>query len=232
MKGTLMKAAVTVLVPILILSAPVPAGLPLAAWQLFAIYIGAILGLMLRPVPEAVVLLVTIAASGLFFKNTSLVLAGFASTTAWLVFSAFMLGQAFVETGLGKRIAFILIGKLGRTTLGLGYVAAFTDLIISPATPSNTARTGGLVYPIFRSIAVTLDSHPGPSSRRIGGYLSLLLYQISITTASMFLTASATNLLVTTFAKNILKVDISWMQWAQAIFPLAFIILMGVPYIV
>jgi DASS family divalent anion:Na+ symporter len=187
---------------------------------------------MLRPVPEAVVLLVTIAISSIFFKNTSLVLAGFASTTAWLVFSAFMLGQAFVETGLGKRIAYLLIGKLGRTTLGLGYVAAFTDLIISPATPSNTARTGGLVYPIFRSIAVTLDSEPGPSARRIGSYLSLLLYQISITTASMFLTASATNLLVTTFANSILKVNITWMQWAQAIFPPAFIILLTLPYIV
>jgi DASS family divalent anion:Na+ symporter len=179
------------------------------------------------------VLLVAIAASSIFFKNTTVVLSGFASPTTWLVFSAFMLGQAFIETGLGKRIAFLLIGtRLGRTTLGLGYVAAFTDLIISPATPSNTARTGGLVYPIFRSLAVTLGSEPGPTSRRIGGYLSLLLYQISITTAHAFLTASATNLIVTTFAKSILKVDVSWMQWARAITPLALFILMLLPWIV
>ncbi len=232
-KGKLIRAAITILVPVLILLAPVPADLPVAAWKLFAIYIGAILGMMLRPAPEPVVLLVAIAASSIFFKNTAVVLSGFASPTTWLVFSAFLLGQAFIETGLGKRIAFLLIGtRLGRTTLGLGYVAAFTDLIISPATPSNTARTGGLVYPIFRSLAVTLGSEPGPTSGRIGGYLSLLLYQISITTAHAFLTASATNLIITTFAKSILKVDVSWMQWARAITPVALFILMLLPWIV
>ncbi len=61
MRGKLIRAAITILVPVLILLAPVPADLPVAAWKLFAIYIGAILGMMLRPVPEAVVLLVAIA---------------------------------------------------------------------------------------------------------------------------------------------------------------------------
>ena len=232
LKGKLIRAAVTILVPVAILLTPVPAGLPVLAWKLFAIYIGAILGMMLRPAPEPVVLLVAISVSGIWLKNTGAALAGFANPTAWLVFSAFMVGQAFIDTGLGRRIAFLLIGKLGRTTLGLGYVAAFTDLIISPATPSNTARTGGLVYPIFRSLAVTLGSEPGPTSRRIGGYLSLLLYQISITTAHVFLTASATNLLVTSFAKSILKVEVTWAQWAQAIAPVAILVLLLLPLIV
>src|SRR5208337_1443421 len=99
-------------------------------------------------------------------------------------------------------------------------------------TPSNTARTGGLVYPIFRSLAVTLGSEPGPTSGLIGGFLSLLMYQISITTAHVFLTASATNLIVTSFAKSILGVDVSWMQWAQAIAPIALLILLLLPLIV
>jgi DASS family divalent anion:Na+ symporter len=71
MKGKSIRALVTVIIPALLLLTPVPTGLPLPAWHLFAIYIGAILGLMLRPVPEAVVLLVTIAISSIFFKNTS-----------------------------------------------------------------------------------------------------------------------------------------------------------------
>lgn len=36
------------------------------------------------------------------------------------MFSAFTLSAAFVTTGLGKRIAYLLIGKIGNTTLGLG----------------------------------------------------------------------------------------------------------------
>jgi di/tricarboxylate transporter len=81
------------------------------------IAVGAILGMMLRPVPEAVVLLVAIAVSSIFFKNTTVVLSGFASPTTWLVFSAFMLGQAFIETELGKRIAFLLIGTIEESTI-------------------------------------------------------------------------------------------------------------------
>ena len=230
--GKYVRALLPLLIPIVLLLLPVPAGLSVQSWQLFAVYIGAILGLMLRPVPEAVVLLVAIGISGIFFKNTNAVLSGYASASAWLVFTAFMVGQAFVETGLGSRIAYILIGKFGRTTLGLGYVAAVTDFIISPATPSNTARTGGLVYPIFRSLAVTLGSEPGPTAKKLGAYLSLLLYQISLTTATMFITASAANIIGVTFAKSILKIDVTWMQWTQALLPPAFLIFAALPYIV
>lgn len=232
MSGKYFKMAITVLIPAAMLFMPVPAGLSVGAWQLFAMYIAAILGIMLRPVSEPVVLLVVISVSSVLFKNIGVVLSGYASTTAWLVFSAFMLGQAFIDTGLGKRIAYVLIGKMGKSTLGLGYVMALTDLIISPATPSNTARTGGLVYPIFRSLAVTLDSEPGPSARRIGSYLSLLLYQISLTTSAIFITALATNPLVVTFAKSILKTDITWMMWTQATIVPGIILLILIPWLV
>jgi len=230
--GKYIRIVLPILIPVILLLLPVPPGLAKPAWQLFAIYIGAILGLMLRPFPEAVVLLVAIGVSGICFKNTSAVLSGYASASAWLVFTAFMIGQAFVETGLGARIAYLLIGKFGRTTLGLGYVAAVTDFIISPATPSNTARTGGLVYPIFRSLSVTLGSEPGPTARKLGAYLSLLLYQISLTTATMFITASAANIIGVTFAKSILKIDVTWIQWAQALLPPAFLIFLALPYII
>ncbi len=56
------------------------------------------------------------------------------------MFSAFTLSAAFVTTGLGKRIAYLLIGKIGNTTLGLGYVTVFLDLVLAPATPFLTPR--------------------------------------------------------------------------------------------
>src|SRR5665647_765291 len=123
MNGKLWKSAITVLIPVAILLVPVPAGLPVIAWKMFALYIGAILGLMLRPLPEPVVLITVLSISSLWLNNIGDALAGYANTTTWLVFTAFMVGQAFSDTGLGKRIAFVLIGKMGRTTLGLGYVA-------------------------------------------------------------------------------------------------------------
>ena len=116
--------------------------------------------------------------------------------------------------------------------MGLGYIAALTDLVLSPATPSTTARTGGLVYPIFRSVALTLGSEPGPTARRIGAYLSLLLYQISMATGALFITALATHPIILDFAKSILKIEVSWIQWAQATLVPGLVVLAITPYLV
>ncbi|WP_337998277.1 DASS family sodium-coupled anion symporter [Oleispirillum naphthae] len=216
-------------IPIILLFIPCPAGLDPKAWHLFAFYCAAILGLILRPFSEPVVLLVALATYSIGFNGTSIALAGYGSATTWLVFAACLVGKAFVDTGLGSRIAYFLIDKFGSTSLRLGYAAAITDLIIAPATPSNTARTGGIVYPIFRSIAITLGSEPGPTSKKIGANLSLLCNAVSLTTASMFMTSSAPNLLVFSFAVSILGLNMSWGEYALAAFPPCFVLLMIIP---
>jgi divalent anion:Na+ symporter, DASS family len=232
MNSKVWKLGICILVAVVLLLLPAPAGLSPVAWQLFAVYLAAILGLVLRPFDEAVILLGVIAAAGLAFGNMGALLSGYASSVAWLVFSAFMIGAAFSATGLGRRIAFLLISKFGRTTLRLAYVAAVTDLVISPATPSNTARTGGIVYPIFQSIAVALDSKPGPTARRIGAYLTLTLYYISFTTGYTFLTAMAPNVLILSFAKSIMKVQVDWMLWATAAIVPGLVTLFLIPWVV
>lgn len=155
MSSKMWKSLICIVVPLIIMIMPVPNGLAAGAWKLFAIYGGAILGLMLRPFPEPVVLLAAISISSVMLNNISVILGGYANSVTWLVFAAFMVGTAFVETGLGRRIAYILISKLGQSSLGLGYVAAFTDLALSSATPSNTARTGGS----FIQLSVALQLH-------------------------------------------------------------------------
>jgi hypothetical protein len=54
--------------------------------------------------------------------------------------------------GLGTRIAYLFIRSFGKKTLGLAYSIAASDLVLSPATPSNTARAGGVIY--YRSVAL------------------------------------------------------------------------------
>lgn len=226
------KPLVCIIIPIIIVLLPPPNGLDSQAWYLFALYIGAILGLMLRPLPEPAVILIAIGLSSVVLKNTNTLLLGYANSVTWLVFSAFMVGAAFVETGLGRRIAYLLIGKFGGSSLGLGYVATITDLVLSPATPSNTARTGGIVYPIFRSIAVTLNSEPGPTARKIGAYLTLLLYEVSLSTSYVFMTAVAPNGLIASFANKILKVQIDWLTWFQAAAAPGLVCLLIIPWLV
>lgn len=122
-KKSLWKLILILAIPCIIGFMPAPAGLSELAWVLFGIYLAAIVGLVIKPFPEPVVLLIAVAASMVVVGNlsdgafkTTAVLSGYSSGTTWLVFSAFTLSAAFVTTGLGKRIAYLLIGKIGNTT--------------------------------------------------------------------------------------------------------------------
>jgi divalent anion:Na+ symporter, DASS family len=199
---------------------------------LFAVYLFAVLGIILRPVPEPVVLIAAIAISATWLRQTSMALHGFGDSTPWLVFTAFIIGQCFIETGLGNRIAYFLIHKFGKTSLRLGYVAMLTDLILAPATPSNTARTGGLVSPIFYSLAHALGSKPDQNPRRIGAYFSLLMYQNSLITATVFVTAGAIYPMMIKMTADLMGAKIDWMQWTTAMIVPGAICMAIVPYLV
>ena len=135
--------------PLLLLFLDPPEGMDPKAWGLFPFYAGAILMVMLRPVGEATALAIFLGLYAVIMRGHTVALSGFALTMTWLVVGAYIIAQAFRDTNLGKRISFWMIRIFGRSTLGLGYAAAFADFIIAPVTPSNAARTGGIIYPIF-----------------------------------------------------------------------------------
>ena len=85
-------------------------------------------------------------------------LSGFANTTVWLVFAAFMFALGYEKTGLGRRIALGLVKALGRRTLALGYAVMLADLVLAPFTPSNTATERGHDFPIIKNIPPLYDS--------------------------------------------------------------------------
>ena len=84
---------------------------------------------------------------------------------------------------------------MGRSTLGLGYAVMLADLLLAPFTPSNTGRSAGVIYPILRGIPALYGSQPGPTARRVGGYLMWTAFASTAVTSSLFLTALAPNLL-------------------------------------
>lgn len=231
-KDFILRIAGWLIIPAILMFMPAPEGLSHKAWILSAYYIAAIMGLIFRPLPEPAVLLMVLGSYSVFSGGTSVALSGYSAPGCWLVIGAFLVGRAFIDTGVGPRIAYTLIDKFGKSSLALGYVATFTDLIIAPATPSNTARTGGIVFPIFRSVASTLGSEPGPSSRRIGAYIAQLLHYVSLMTGAMFLTSNATNLLVVGFAKTIFGIEVSWASFALSVAVPGFVVLMLGPWLV
>ena len=101
-KKSLWKLILILAIPCIIGFMPAPAGLSELAWVLFGIYLAAIVGLVIKPFPEPVVLLIAVAASMVVVGNlsdgafkTTAVLSGYSSGTTWLVFSAFTLSAAF-----------------------------------------------------------------------------------------------------------------------------------------
>ena len=231
MKDKLWRVAVMAAIVAIAWFGGTPEGLKPQVWQLFGIYLATIVGLVLKPFPVPITVLLGVATSSILLTNTKDVLAGYSNTALWLIFAAFALSVAFGKTGLGHRIAYHLVRLFGSTTLRLGYVTAFLDLILSPATPSNTARAAGIVYPINLSIAEAVGSYPGETAKKAGAYLLQNGYFATKVTSFLFATAMAPNYLALDFITKLTGVSLNWAQWAAAMFVPGFIMLMLIPLI-
>lgn len=205
----------------------------LAAWHLLAIFVATILGIILKPLPMGAVAILGITASALTGTLTvNEALAGFGNTVIWLIVLAFFISRGFIKTGLGARIAYLFMSVLGKKSLGLSYGLVATDLIMAPAIPSNTARAGGVVFPILQSIAKAYDSDPDDGTAgRIGRFLTLVAFQGTIITSAMFLTAMAANPLAASLAGD-LGVEITWTGWAVAALVPGIVSLLVVPLVI
>jgi DASS family divalent anion:Na+ symporter len=184
---------------------------------MFALFLGTILGFVLRPIASAAVVMVSVVLTVTLRMATLQEVLGFwANSTVWLVFLAFQFTVGFVKTGLGRRIAFWLTRAFGGKTLKLAYVLSLTDLILAPAMPSNAARTGGVMLPITKSLTIALGSGPGSTNRTLGAFLILSAFYANCTTSAMFLTAMASNSLIAELAKKTLNIELSWGLWLLA----------------
>lgn len=232
MNKKLLYGLITIGVGALIWLLPVPSGLKPQAWQLFALFVATIIGFILQPMPIGAIAFLSVGLAG-FMKIISPAdaLSGFGNTTIWLIVSAFLFAKGFIKTGLGRRIAYNIMGKIGDSSLKLGYALTLSDLVIAPATPSNTARAGGILYPIVRSLCSAFDSEPGPSSRKIGSYLMKTSFQSNGITSSMFITAVAPNSLVVLLAAKTANLNISWGTWALAAIVPGLVALAVTPYL-
>lgn len=174
--------------------APIPEGLTREAWHLFAIFAAAIFAVIINALP----LLTSALLAGAVAVLTETLdpvkaFGGFANASVLLVVIAFLVAQAVVKCGLGKRISLHVVSIFGKSTLGLAYSIFITDALIAPGFPSNTAR-GGVLYPIILSLAQSSGSVPNDEkNRRLGGYLMFCgMASLSVSSA-LWLTATSAN---------------------------------------
>jgi L-tartrate/succinate antiporter len=237
--------AVTVILALI----PSPPGLPHFAWLYFSIFAGVIVGLVLEPLPGAAIALLgltlaTVLAPVALFSPQQLsqpgfhpasaaltwALSGYSNPTVWLIFGAFILALGYERTGLGHRIALIIVKRMGKNTLSLGYGITLADTILAPFIPSPTARSGGIIYPIASDLAADYESNPNdPSSRRVGSYLMWVAIATTCVTSSLFLTAGSFNLLAAGFVEKLTHVEVRWTDWFITAAPAIILLLVLIP---
>ncbi|WP_395165149.1 DASS family sodium-coupled anion symporter [Limosilactobacillus fermentum] len=210
-----------------------PAAVPVAGWHMFALFVGTIIACITRPLPIGGVSILAFALTvltGTLPMDKAIL--GFGNSSIWMIAMAFFIARGFIKTGLGRRIALNFVRLFGKKTLGLAYSLIGVDLIMAPATPSNTARAGGVLYPIIKSLAQSFGSDPKDGTeRKIGSFLVFAEYHGDMITAAMFMTAMAANPLVQTLAKSS-GVNISWGGWFLAALVPGIISLIVVPWLI
>lgn len=229
----LKRAAIPIAIGLVIWFLPVPAGLTVQAWHLFALLVAIIIGFIVAPLPIGAVAFIGLTVTML--TNTLKVneaLGGFASGSIWLIASAFFFSRGFIKTGLGRRIAYLILRAIGDSTLKVAYAFTLSGLVVAPATPSSTARAGGVIFPILRSVISVLGSEPGVTAKRAGAFLIMSYYQVDGVLSALFMTAMTGNPLATELAMKTAGIEISWGMWTLAALVPGVIGMIVVPYFV
>ncbi|MEH6587776.1 MAG: DASS family sodium-coupled anion symporter [Halioglobus sp.] len=173
---------------------PVPQGLSVEAWHLFAIFAAAIFAVVSGAASvflAAIVALPVAVLSGTIEAERAY--SGFSAGFILLIVVAFLVGKGVVNSGLGGRIGLLLVRSFGKSSLGLAYSMVATDALIAPAFPSNTARSG-VLFPIVYSLAQSNGSEPWEDSRHdLGAYLMMCSMAGLGLSSALWLTAMAAN---------------------------------------
>ena len=188
------KTILTLVFGIIIWNLPIPWDLSPDAWHLFAIFITAIIGVLIDALSiftASVLALVAVVLLRVLTPEKAF--SGFSESFILLILAAFLVAKGVIKSGLGRRIAFLLIRRFGKSTLNLGYCIVATDTLLGPAIPSNTARSG-ILYPITHALALDTGSLPTPESRKkTGSYLMMTAISGHTISSALWFTGMAAN---------------------------------------
>jgi len=212
-RRTRIARVITLGVALILWFVPPPGQLSVQAWHLFAIFAATILSVMIGAFPILTASVIAVAAavlSGTLPAATTY--AGFSNPTIVLIIVAFLVARSVVKCGLGERLGHRAISLFGRSTLGLSYSIFAVDAVISPAFPSNTARSG-VLFPLAYSIADAAGAKPERQDRRRLGQYLMFSGMASLTLSSaLWLTAMAGNPLGAEIARTY-GVEIGFGSW-------------------
>ncbi len=208
---------------------PDPAGGPAGVWHACAVVVIAIGLWATAALPEyftaLIFLLLAVTIGGI---APELAFSGFHSTAAWLIFGGLVIGHAVETTGLGARVAAVIIPRIGT-----GYLPILAGVVAAAAAmgflvPSNSGRVAILV-PIVAALADRLGF-----GRRSNGRAALVLAAACGTLYAGFgiLPAAVPNLIMVGAAESIYGVGVKFAEYSFIHFPvLGLVTLVALPLI-
>ena len=225
------KRGITLALGIVIWNLPIPWDLSPDSWYLFTIFITAIIGVLLEALSiftASVIALVAVVLLRVLPPERAF--SGFSESFILLILAAFLVAKGVIKSGLGRRIAFLLIRRFGRSTLNLGYCIVATDTLLGPAIPSNTARSG-ILYPIAHALSLDTGSLPTPEGRRkTGSYLMMTAISGHTISSALWFTGMAANPVGAGIAAQF-GVNMNFGNWFFVASVPCFIALIAIPYI-
>jgi DASS family divalent anion:Na+ symporter len=211
-----------------------PVGVDVIGWRAFIIFATTLLLVITKVYDMGVVSLIALSLL-VATQTVSLdeALMKFSYSITWLVVLAFFIAKGFVLSGLGTRIALGLSAYVGSTPLRLAYALIGAEVLMAPFIPSNTARGGGLVYPVAQSLGDNIFGKPQEGEKHYRQWNAFLLYscfQANLISSALFLTAMAGNPIIANLASD-MGFELTWVRWFSGGCVPAFVALLLTPLI-
>ncbi|CAM4145714.1 anion permease [Vibrio neonatus] len=211
-----------------------PSGLNVTAYHTAIVFIATIAGIICNVLPTGATALVGLTAfilldptgAGSSKGALTIALRDFNHPLIWLIVIATLLAKAFATTGLGERIALLLLSKFGQSTLRVAYCLGVADFLIAPGTPSNTARAS-IMAPIADSLAKVIDK----DDKKLGQFLISSSSAMNDASAVGFSTGFAGNAALVGIALSVAGVTLDFATWSEYLLVPALALLISIPFV-
>lgn len=220
---------------LVVISLPTPEGLTIAGHRMLGILLFSIIVWMTDaisyPVSAAVIMALMAFLLGIspevakpnVLIGTSnaltMALGGFSNTALALVGGALFIAAAMMQTGLDRRIALVVLSKIGAKTNRVLAGVIVVGLILSFFVPSTTARVSCMV-PIVMGIIMAFGVD---RKSKFAGVMMIAVAQADSIWNIGIKTAAAQNMIAIGFIEKQLGSYITWMDWFIAAAPFAVI---------
>lgn len=196
-----------------------------ANYAMLAIFIAAIILWITEPIPNYLTALLVILGIVLTEVTTQKVaFATLGHPVMWLNILSFVLASMLVKTRVAKRLALWFVLRFGHSASGVFFSFVIINVILSAFISATTVKAA-ILLPIFMVVAAVYGASQGNRNNFGRNIVLQNLFQVNIG-ASGFLTGSGANLLAASLIGGAIGLDsIGYMDWFNAAFPLAIILL-------